>query len=137
MDFDSPIHFIQNGDELEILRPSKIKPHSSFLSGDSHRLFSLDDFDLLKVIGKGGFSKVFMVRRRDTGKVYALKTLSKDKIRRDNKVENIMNERAIMEGVNHPFIVRMKQAFQNDEFLFLVLEFCPGGELFFKLTNIP
>jgi serum/glucocorticoid-regulated kinase 2 len=74
---------------------------------------TLDDFDLVKVIGKGGFSKVFQVRKKDTGKIYAMKTLSKAKIKKDNKVENILNERSILQRVQHPFIVRMKYAFQN------------------------
>jgi len=56
---------------------------------------------------------VSIVRKKDTGKIYAMKTLSKQKIKRDNKVENILNERAILETVTHPFIVSMKYAFQN------------------------
>ena len=51
------------------------------------------------------------MRKRDTGKLYAMKTLSKAKIKRDNKVENILNERAILEKVSHPFIIQMKYAF--------------------------
>lgn len=54
-----------------------------------------------------------IVRKKDTGKIYAMKTLSKQKIKRDNKVENILNERAILEKVQHPFIIQMKCAFQN------------------------
>ena len=53
------------------------------------------------------------MRKKDTGKIYAMKTLSKQKIKRDNKVENILNEREILERVTHPFIVQMKYAFQN------------------------
>jgi serine/threonine protein kinase len=53
------------------------------------------------------------VRKKDTGKIYAMKTLSKGKIKKDNKVENILNERAILERVQHPFIIKMKYAFQN------------------------
>jgi serum/glucocorticoid-regulated kinase 2 len=74
---------------------------------------TLDDFDLVKVIGKGGFSKVFQVRKKDSGKIYAMKTISKGKIKKDNKVENILNERAILSRVQHPFIIKMKYAFQN------------------------
>jgi serum/glucocorticoid-regulated kinase 2 len=56
---------------------------------------------------------VSIVRKKDTGKIYAMKTLSKAKIKRDSKVENILNERAILERVSHPFIVQMRYAFQN------------------------
>jgi serine/threonine protein kinase len=51
------------------------------------------------------------VRKKDTGKLYAMKTISKQKIKKDNKVENIMNERTILEKVSHPFIVQMMYAF--------------------------
>ena len=87
-----------------------------------------------------------LVRKKDTGKLYAMKTLSKQKIKRDNKVENIMNEREILHKVSHPFLIQMKHAFQNvtipnlflqEDYLFLILEFCAGGELFYRLNNIP
>ena len=68
---------------------------------------TLQDYELVKVIGKGGFSKVFqgnlllyltlIVREKETGKLFAMKTLSKAKIKKDNKVENIMNERIILQ----------------------------------------
>ena len=122
---ESPLTFIKNGDNLSILTHPDSYRHmiSSITSGNSNfspiqisepeqpivmsqkNQISLDDFEMIKVIGKGGFSKVFQVRKKDTGKIYAMKTLSKTKIKRDNKVENILNERAILEKVSHPFIV--------------------------------
>lgn len=56
---------------------------------------------------------LFVVRKKDTGKIYAMKTLSKAKIKRDNKVENILYERAILSMVSHPFIIQLRYAFQN------------------------
>ena len=53
----------------------------------------LDDFEMVKVIGKGGFSKVFLVRKKDNGMLYAMKCINKAKIRQENKVQNILNER--------------------------------------------
>lgn len=47
-----------------------------------------------------------------------------------------MNERKILEKIDHPFIVKMKYAFQNEQKLFFVLEYCPGGELFFYLSKV-
>jgi len=47
-----------------------------------------------------------------------------------------MAERKILEKISHPFIVKLMYAFQNDKKLFLVLDYCPGGELFFYLSNI-
>ena len=58
-------------------------------------------------------SCIRIVRKKDTGKLYAMKTLSKAKIKKDNKVENILNERAILERVAHPFLIKIKYALQN------------------------
>ncbi len=71
----------------------------------------MENYIIEKVIGKGGFSKVMQVRNKLTGLMYAMKVLRKDKIKLDNKVEQIMIERRILEKVNHPFIIKMHSAF--------------------------
>ena len=78
---------------------------------------SLDFYIIEKVIGKGGFSKVMQVRHKITGEMFAMKILRKDKIKMDNKVEQIITERRILEKVNNPFIIKMHSAFQSVSFL--------------------
>lgn len=91
---------------------------------------------MISVIGKGSYGKVMLVKKRDTGQLYALKVLKKAEIVRRNQVEHTMTERRILENIRHPFIVKMDYAFQSDSKLFFVLEYCPGGELFFYLSQI-
>jgi serine/threonine protein kinase len=69
------------------------------------------DFEFLKVIGKGGFSNVYQVRKKEDGNIYALKCLKKHLIKRQNKVRHIMNEKHILALVDHPFIVKINWAF--------------------------
>jgi len=88
------------------------------------------------VIGKGSYGKVVLVKKKNTGQLYAMKVLKKAEIIRRNQVEHTMTERRILEKIKHPFIVRMDFAFQSDSKLFFVLEYCPGGELFFYLSQI-
>ncbi|XP_018907623.1 ribosomal protein S6 kinase beta-1 isoform X3 [Bemisia tabaci] len=92
------------------------------------------DFELRKVLGKGGYGKVFQVCKltgTDAGKIFAMKVLRKASIVRNQKdTAHTKAERSILEAVKHPFIVDLKYAFQTDSKLFLILEFCPGGELF-------
>eukprot|EP00347_Sterkiella_histriomuscorum_P003296 403364829 len=97
---------------------------------------NLEDFDIIRVIGKGGFSTVFQVRRKDDGAIYAMKCLKKSQIKRENKVRHVMNERQILQTVNHPFIVKMKWAFQSEHYLFIILEFCAGGEIFYHMNKV-
>ena len=92
------------------------------------------DFEMITVIGKGSYGKVLLVRKKDTGQLYAQKVLKKAEIIRRNQVEHTMTERRILENIRHPFIIKMDYAFQSQTKLFFVLEYCPGGELFFYLS---
>ena len=95
----------------------------------------LDDFDLLKVLGKGNFGKVMMVRHKHTGEIFALKSLRKEAVISRAQTENTKNERHVLEHANHPFMVRLRYAFQTPDKLFLVMDFAQGGELFFHLKK--
>lgn len=97
---------------------------------------SCQHFDAIKVIGKGGFSTVSQVRKKDTGQLYAVKTMDKEFVKNEDKVVQILTEKDIMSKTSHPFIVTMHWAFQTSRKLHLVLDFCPGGELFFHLHNL-
>ena len=93
------------------------------------------DFDLLKVIGKGSFGKVMLVRKKDDGAVYAMKVLRKDAIIKRRQVAHTQAERDILTKLKHPFIVNLNFAFQTKDKLFMILDFVNGGELFFHLKN--
>mmetsp|Transcript_6961 Transcript_6961/g.10978 ORF Transcript_6961/g.10978 Transcript_6961/m.10978 type:complete len:530 (+) Transcript_6961:66-1655(+) len=99
------------------------------------RKVSLEDFELLKVLGKGSFAKVMLVRKRDTGELFAMKVLHKETVIRRNQVEHTLTERNILQEVQHPFIVSLQYAFQTSSKLYLVLDFLVGGELFFHLKR--
>ena len=95
---------------------------------------TIDDFTLLKVIGKGGFSRVFMVRKKDSGALYAMKVMKKAWVVSESKFRQTMSERTLMERlIYHPFIIQLHWAFQSKEELHLVMDLCTGGELLFHL----
>lgn len=96
----------------------------------------LDSFKMIRVIGKGSFGKVFLVKEHKTGQMYALKVLRKDNIIKRNQVEHTKTERSVLGYVKHPFIVGMNMAFQSKDKLYFVLDFCAGGELFFHLGKL-
>lgn len=96
---------------------------------------SIDDFDLLKVIGRGSFGKVMQVRKKDTQKIYALKALRKAYIISKCEVTHTLAERTVLARVDCPFIVPLKFSFQSPEKLYLVLAFINGGELFYHLQH--
>lgn len=74
---------------------------------------SLSHFEPIKLIGRGGFSRVIEVRKRDTGCLYAVKAMSKEFLIGEEKVQQIRNEREILARTSHPFIVTLHWAFQT------------------------
>lgn len=96
----------------------------------------LDSFKMIKVIGKGSFGKVFLVREIETDEMFALKVLRKDNIIKRNQVEHTKTERSVLGYVKHPFIVGLNMAFQSKDKLYFVLDYCAGGELFFHLGKL-
>ena len=92
-----------------------------------------DDFDILKLVGQGAFGKVFQVRKKDSGGIYAMKVMKKDRIIEKDQAEYTKAERDILTAVTHPFIVSLRFSFQTTSKLYLILEFINGGHLFFQL----
>jgi len=95
------------------------------------------DFHLLHVIGQGAYGVVFLVRPTYSKKndLYAMKVLKKDEFRRRGQLEHAKTEQKILEMLHHPFIIRMHSAFQSADKMYMVLEYCKGGELYKHLKS--
>ncbi|KAK6943364.1 Protein kinase domain [Dillenia turbinata] len=96
---------------------------------------SLEDFEVMKVVGQGAFGKVYQVRKRGTSEIYAMKVMRKDRIMEKNHAEYMKAERDILTKIDHPFIVQLRYSFQTKYRLYLVLDFINGGHLFFQLYH--
>jgi len=100
--------------------------------------FGPDDFEILKLIGKGTFGQVFQVRKRDTKRIYAMKVLSKKVIVQKKEIQHTIGERNILvrtATTESPFIVGLKFSFQTAADLYLVTDYMSGGELFWHLQK--
>lgn len=95
----------------------------------------LKHFELLRSVGKGAFGKVRVVKHKGTGNVYALKYINKQKCIAMNAVENIIDERKLLELIHNPFICNLRYAFQDDKTLFMVIDLMMGGDLRFHLDR--
>jgi RAC serine/threonine-protein kinase len=96
---------------------------------------NMEDFDLMKVIGKGSFGKVLLVKKRDTKKTYAMKILNKKAIIERNELEHTKTEKKILQKLVHPFLVNLYYSFQTPEHVVFVMDYVNGGELFFHLQK--
>ena len=108
----------------------------SRLSGYTSKKLSVHDFTTLKVIGKGSYGKVLLVQKNENKEIYAMKVLKKKAMIKRNQVNHIKSERRIMELIDHPFIVKLRYAFQTPQKLYMVMDYCPGGELFFHIQRV-
>ncbi|KAJ3359522.1 hypothetical protein HDU91_004900 [Kappamyces sp. JEL0680] len=95
----------------------------------------LSDFQLEKTLGTGSFGRVHLVKEKETGKYFAMKALAKATIMKLKQVEHTLNEKRILERLQHPFLVSMVASFQDTTNVFFVLEYVQGGELFSYLRK--
>jgi serum/glucocorticoid-regulated kinase 2 len=103
----------------------------SFITKETNK----HDFDIIKTLGRGSFGKVLLVKYKLDHKLYAMKILKKDIIKKTNQVFHTKTEREILERMDNPFIVRLQFAFQTPEKLYLITDFMQGGELFYHLRR--
>ena len=117
---------------LQFIEPEEKQKLSEY----TNKKLTVNDFSAIKVIGKGSYGKVLLVAKNDDGKIYAMKILKKKAMIKRNQVNHIKTERRIIELIDHPFIVKLRYAFQNPKRLYMVMDYCPGGELFFHIQRV-
>ncbi|ORX45074.1 Pkinase-domain-containing protein [Hesseltinella vesiculosa] len=94
-------------------------------------------FVKIRMLGKGDVGKVYMVKQKNTDKLFAMKVLSKREMIKRNKVKRALAEQEILATSNHPFIVTLYHSFQSQDNLYFVMEYCMGGEFFRALQLRP
>ncbi|CCH44866.1 RAC-alpha serine/threonine-protein kinase [Wickerhamomyces ciferrii] len=108
-----------------------IQDYSSDLSNRT-----INDFEEINILGIGSYGRVYLVEDIYTKKLYAKKTIKKAKISIDTKLyKTHKNEREILSKMNHPSIVKLFYAFHDFEDINFILEYIPGGEIFYHLSQ--
>jgi len=116
--------------EREKMR-SEFKRQEAQMMRQSRKKLSVNDFVMLKVIGKGAFGQVRLVKKRDTGEILAMKTMVKEAMVLKNQVAHVRAERNILANASsgNPWLVELHYSFQDEHNLYLLMEFLPGGDL--------
>ena len=96
---------------------------------------SYSDFEPIKLLGRGSFGEVLLVRLKANKKVYAMKILSKNLLKLKKQESHTKTERDLMVKINSPFIVNIKSAFQDPSKLYIVSDFMQGGDMFFHMHD--
>ncbi|CAE7663516.1 ATPK1 [Symbiodinium pilosum] len=98
-------------------------------NGSEATTVSIEDFAEMRMLGEGAFGKVVLVRHKETGELYAMKTMDKAKFKAQKITSKAQSEQFILRTTRHPFIVQLHFAFQCSYFWALVMDFCPNGDL--------
>lgn len=104
-------------------------PKTTLSSASPSGELDKNDFQLMSNLGEGSFGKVYKVTHRPTGDLYAIKVVSKEKMKSPSMLKQIQNEIEIMQGITHPNIVKLWTYFENEKNIYLVLEL--GGVISF------
>ena len=96
---------------------------------------SPNNFNTVKVIGKGAFGEVKLVQRKTDGKIYALKSLVKSEMFKKDQLAHVRSERDILAESDSPWVVKLHTTFQDPVYLYMLMEFLPGGDLMTMLIK--
>jgi len=97
-----------------------------------------ETYDKLNVLGAGAFGSVVLSRTASSNSLYAVKMIEKEKLSNNYMAEEkkrILTERQVLIETSHPFIIKLESAFETQDHLNFVLEYCPGGDLYTLLEN--
>lgn len=108
---------------------------------DTRQRLSTDDFQELAELGRGFIGKVYLVSKKPkngetTKQLYAMKKLSKEQVKKQGQIAHVMAERDILAEADNEWIVKLFYSFQDNQYLYFILEYIPGGDLMGRLQTI-
>jgi hypothetical protein len=109
---------------------------STSSNSDSEIMPELSDFIILKMLNKGGFGKVFLVKNTLDNKYYAMKRIRKDLLIETGQIENTINEKTVLLRLQNPFLLGMSYAFQSEFRLYFFMDYISGGDLYDNLVKV-
>ena len=113
------------------VKSENIKKENNILFQVSNNIEKIDrnSFNIISLIGAGGYSKVWEVKWKKTGMVFAMKEMSKARIIDKKFVKAVISERDILSKINHPFIINLHFSFQDSNKLYLIMDLVKGKDL--------
>lgn len=128
--------FLKMAENFKRIKKRK-RINTKMIYSQNKKEVTIEDFELLKVLGKGAHGKVILAEKRcPQKKKYAIKILKKEQILDSNRLEHTKAEKWVLSNGNHPFLVSLNACFQTKTKLYFVMEFMKGGELFQHLIRV-
>jgi len=89
----------------------------------------IDNYNIIKKLGSGAFGKVYLVRKKRSTQIYALKEMQKSRIANEGLRRYVDAERFVLTQIYHPFLLHASYCLQDYNNLYILVEYCPGGDL--------
>eukprot|EP01135_Chromosphaera_perkinsii_P003173 Nk52_evm62s236 gene=Nk52_evmTU62s236 len=114
------------------------EPHQGSRPGNGRgrKVPTISDFKIIKLISRGAYGKVFLAKKKSTNDFFAIKVLKKEDMVNKNMVDNVMAEKKALSIANNPYVVKLFYTFQTKQFLYLVMEYLNGGDVYSLLQAI-
>jgi len=129
----------KKGDQIENVKAFLAKAKDEFqvkYDKPSQNTAKPEDFDRIRTLGTGSFGRVMLVKHQASSTYYAMKILDKQKVVKLKQIEHTLNEKRILQAISFPFLVNLEYHFKDNSYLYMVLEFVPGGEMFSHLRKV-
>jgi len=104
---------------------------------EDRKVVTVNDFDVIRFLGAGGFGMVLLAQKIDTSRLYAIKVIDKRILISQNQTHSIFREKEVLACIEHPFIVSLRYAFQTEDHLCFVLDYIAGGNMYSDLMRGP
>jgi len=117
-----------SNDELDKFKETLLKHEAEFIRVGRQKN-SIYQFESISIIGRGAFGEVRICRDKETREIVAVKKMRKDEMHKKNQVLHVKSEQEVLSKANSEWIVSLKYSFQDDDYLYLVMEYLPGGDL--------
>jgi serine/threonine kinase 38 len=114
-------------EEKDMIRKDVLHKEGEFLRL-TRRKMTIREFESIEIIGRGAFGEVRVCRHKETGEIVAIKKMKKDDMHAKNQILHIRTEKEILQINKSDWVVQLKYSFQDDYYLYLVMEFLPGGD---------
>ena len=135
---------VQNKVNEKVKKKERRKnPHSHLNESEDSKLLEdsslngivFSSFNILQTLGSGTFGKVFKVELKSNGNIYAMKIINKKYLIRNQQLRYAVTECNVLKQAKHPFIITLHYAFQTPDHLYMILDYCPGGDLSFHIAR--
>jgi len=116
------------GEEQELIK-KEILAQEAKIRRESRTKMNIRDFIPIKIIGKGAFGEVRLVRGKKTPEIFAMKKMKKSEMIAKRQVQHIKAEKEVLSIARSPWVVELRYSFQDEHYLYLAMEYLPGGDL--------